>query len=83
MLTDDTGRLCGIFTDSDLARLFEQRRDAALDRPIQEVMTVDPITVVVGTRLVDAVELLSRARSANCRWWTRMGSRPACWTLPI
>src|SRR5207245_11246017 len=28
MLTDDAGRLCGLFTASHLARLFEQRRDA-------------------------------------------------------
>jgi arabinose-5-phosphate isomerase len=60
ILTDKPGRLCGLFTDSDLARLFEQRRDAALDRPIREVMTPDPITVPVGTRVVDAVELLCR-----------------------
>src|SRR5262249_37707842 len=62
MLTDASGRLCGLFTDSDLARLFEQRRDAALDRPIHEVMTPEPITVAVGTRLADAVELLSRRK---------------------
>lgn len=59
MLTEENGRLCGFFTDSDLARLFEQRRDAALDRPIHEVMTADPVTVTVGTRLADALELLS------------------------
>ncbi len=58
MLTDADGRLCGLFTDSDLARLFEQRRDAALDRPISEVMTPSPITVTVGTRLLDAVDVL-------------------------
>ena len=58
MLTDQEGRLCGLFTDSDLARLFEQRRDEALDRPIREVMTPQPITVPVGTRLVDALEVL-------------------------
>jgi arabinose-5-phosphate isomerase len=62
MLTDDTGRLCGIFTDSDLARLFEQRRDAALDRPIREVMTPQPITVEVGTRVADAVDILRRRK---------------------
>jgi arabinose-5-phosphate isomerase len=62
MLTDAAGRLCGLFTDSDLARLFEQRRDAAFDRTIHEVMTPDPITVAVGTRLGDAVELLSRRK---------------------
>jgi len=48
MLTDADGRLRGLFTDSDLARLFEQRRDAMLDRPIREVMTADPITVPQG-----------------------------------
>jgi len=58
MLTDADGRLRGLFTDSDLARLFEQRRDAMLDRPIREVMTADPITVPQGTRVTDAVEVL-------------------------
>jgi arabinose-5-phosphate isomerase len=60
MLTDADGRLCGLFTDSDLARLFEQRRDDVLDRPIREVMTAQPHTVPLGTRLVDAVELMRR-----------------------
>jgi arabinose-5-phosphate isomerase len=58
MLTDDDGKLCGLFTDSDLARLFEQHRDAAFDRPICEVMTPEPRTVPIGTRLTDAVEIL-------------------------
>jgi len=58
MLTDAAGRLCGLFTDSDLARLIEQRRDAALDRPIQEVMTAHPLTVPQGSRLLEAVEVL-------------------------
>jgi arabinose-5-phosphate isomerase len=62
MLVDDAGRLCGIFTDSDLARLIEARRDAALDRPIREVMTANPITVPLGVRVGDAVELLRRHR---------------------
>jgi arabinose-5-phosphate isomerase len=62
ILVDDTGRLSGLFTDSDLARLFEQRRDAALDRPIEEVMTRAPLTVKVGTRLLDALEVLRDRR---------------------
>jgi arabinose-5-phosphate isomerase len=62
MLLDDEERLCGLFTDSDLARLFEQRRDAALDRPIREVMTAQPITVPIGTRVGDALEVLARQR---------------------
>jgi arabinose-5-phosphate isomerase len=62
MLVDDAGLLCGLFTDSDLARLIEARRDAALDRPIREVMTANPITVPLGVRVGDAVELLRRHR---------------------
>jgi arabinose-5-phosphate isomerase len=58
MLTNDDGQLAGLFTDSDLARLFEQKRDDALDRPIAEVMTPEPATAPLGTRLSDAVELL-------------------------
>jgi arabinose-5-phosphate isomerase len=62
MLTAADGRLCGLFTDSDLARLFEQRRDAALDRPIREVMTSEPITVPLGTRLTDAIDILRQRK---------------------
>ena len=60
MLFDDDGRLCGLFTDSDLARLIEERRDDALDRPIAEVMTADPLTVSAGARVLEAVEILRR-----------------------
>jgi arabinose-5-phosphate isomerase len=62
MLTGDDGRLTGLFTDSDLARLFEQRRDCALDQPIAEVMTPNPYTVLQGTRVAEAIELLRRQR---------------------
>jgi arabinose-5-phosphate isomerase len=58
MLTDENGRLCGLFTDSDLARLFEQRRDLALDNPIADVMTRDPLTVRLGMRVGEAVEIM-------------------------
>jgi arabinose-5-phosphate isomerase len=58
MLIDDDGRLAGIFTDSDLARLIEQRRDASLDQPIRLVMTATPHTVRQGTRVAEAVELM-------------------------
>src|SRR5439155_26998418 len=62
MLVDAAGRLCGLFTDSDLARLFEQRRDSALDRSIAEVMTPSPLTVLQGSRIVDALEIVRRHR---------------------
>jgi arabinose-5-phosphate isomerase len=76
MLTGRDGRLCGLFTDSDLARLFEQRRDADLDRPIQGVMTPQPITVPVGTRLVDALEVL-RLRKISELPVVDSGGKPA------
>jgi arabinose-5-phosphate isomerase len=57
-------RLLGIFTDSDLARLFETRREAMLDRPIAEVMTPSPVQIVVGAALDDAVAAL-RARKLS------------------
>lgn len=62
MILDDAGGLAGIFTDSDLARLFERRNDAALDAPIAEVMTLRPRTVEAGLRLADAVTLLEQHR---------------------
>lgn len=58
MLVDEAGKLVGLFTDSDLARLFEQHRDADFDRPIRDVMTPRPLVVPLGTRLIDAVEIL-------------------------
>jgi len=57
-------RLLGIFTDSDLARLFETRRDAMLDRPIAEVMTANPVKTVAGSPLAEAVDAL-RARKLS------------------
>lgn len=60
MLIDDLGELSGLFTDSDLARLIESRRDAALDRPISEVMTPNPRTLAVGSRVADALDLFER-----------------------
>jgi arabinose-5-phosphate isomerase len=58
LIVDEFERLVGIFTDSDLARLFEQRKDEALDRPIGEVMTPDPVQLRVGATVLDAVEAM-------------------------
>ncbi len=62
MIVDAAGVLAGIFTDSDLARLFERCNDAAIDQPISSVMTSRPTTVLVGTRLRDAVAILETRR---------------------
>jgi arabinose-5-phosphate isomerase len=59
ILTDETGRLAGLFTDSDLARIFENRDDAALDRPISEVMTARPVTIRPEARMTEALDVLA------------------------
>ena len=59
LLVDEAGRLSGIFTDSDLARLFEDHREGAIDGPIAEVMSPQPTCVVAGTMLTDAMALLA------------------------
>ena len=58
MLVDADGRLAGLFTDSDLARLFENRADDALDLPIERVMTRRPVVIGPSARVGEAVELL-------------------------
>src|SRR4051812_18799823 len=67
--------LVGIFTDSDLARLFERRRDSDLDRPIGEVMTRDPVRIGVGASLADAVEAIQSRKISELPVVDR-GGRP-------
>jgi len=62
LLINTLGVLSGLFTDSDLVRLLEQRRDSQLDRPIQEVMTHSPITISPGMLLQEAVAILSEKK---------------------
>jgi len=59
MLVNAEGKLSGIFTDSDLARLFELRRDSELDGPVSRVMTCDPLRVEFGSLMVDAVAIIA------------------------
>jgi arabinose-5-phosphate isomerase len=59
MLLDAHGRLAGIFTDSDLARLLERKQDAAIDGPIHAVMTRNPRTIPVAASVAEAITLLA------------------------
>lgn len=59
LLVDDEGRLAGLFTDSDLARLLENRRDSQIDQPIADVMTAHPACIGPEVLLGTAVEILS------------------------
>lgn len=62
LLLDDAGKLSGIFTDSDLARLFESRREDALDRPVSEVMTRTPLSIRADATMKEAVAILSKRK---------------------
>ena len=62
LLTQWDGRLSGIFTDSDLARLFERRDEHLLDVPIRCVMTLKPASVTSGTRMLSAIALMGERR---------------------
>jgi arabinose-5-phosphate isomerase len=62
MLLNAQGLLTGIFTDSDLARLFEQHRDRELDGPIRHVMTPNPFRLQAGAMMTDAVAIMAERK---------------------
>lgn len=62
MLTDAHGHLTGIFTDSDLARLFESRRDASIDQPVRAVMSPHPTTVGHHAIIGQAIDVFARCK---------------------
>jgi arabinose-5-phosphate isomerase len=63
LLVDGDGRLSGIMTDADLRRLLVMEKDPALlDRPVSEVMTVDPKRVRLGELASEAEAVFNRYR---------------------
>jgi arabinose-5-phosphate isomerase len=62
ILIDGAGRLTGLFTDSDLARLIEHRSGDALNSPIASVMAKSPTTVQTGSRMSAAIEILTERK---------------------
>lgn len=59
LLTDDEGRLTGVFTDADLAKLFETRDADFFDRPIRDAMSRFPSVVRSGALMSEALATLS------------------------
>ena len=59
LITDQSGKLTGLFTDSDLARLLSRERDNQFDLPIRDVMTQSPITIKAGSKTMVAIETLA------------------------
>ena len=62
MLHDDDGRLVGIFTDSDLAKLLEQAGENLLDQPISQCMTKCFQVVRQGDLLPIALRILAERK---------------------
>lgn len=62
LLLREDGRLSGIFTDSDLARLFEGHDEHRLDEPIRNAMTSKPTSVARGTRMPEAIRIMAERR---------------------
>lgn len=62
IIVDELEQVTGIFTDSDLARLLEERREGQLDRPISEVMTAEPTTILSDASLETAITLLKNRK---------------------
>ena len=42
--------------------MIETRNDNALDKPISEVMTKNPKTILLGSKVVDAIELMKQKK---------------------
>ena len=56
------GQIAGIFSERDVIYCLEVEGEASLAKPVGEVMTAPPITVAPGTRIEDALELMTRRR---------------------
>ena len=59
LVVDDAGKLTGVFTDSDLARLLGRQQDDCFDWAIADVMTKSPVTVVAGSKAKSAIDALA------------------------
>jgi len=66
-IIDDDGVLRGLFTDGDFRRLMQREtdRNAVMARPISEVMTRDPTTVLAGTLAIEAVNIMDEREFDN------------------
>ena len=63
ILTDEqSGRITGIFSDGDLRRLILHDEDAALRRPVREVMTPDPKRIRGDALASEAMAILRQYR---------------------
>ncbi len=62
ILVDQEGKLSGIFTDSDLARIFEQKDFDKLEEPVCQIMTQSPKVIQLGERMQKAIDLMAERK---------------------
>lgn len=58
----EQGKVVGIFSERDVIYRLAAEGDDCLARPVGEVMTSPPITVDLGTSILDALALMTRRR---------------------
>ena len=61
-IVGDNGQLLGFFTDGDLRRLLENGNESVRDMHIEQVMTVNPKTILPETFALEAVAILHQYR---------------------
>jgi arabinose-5-phosphate isomerase len=62
ILTDESGRISGIFTDGDLRRVVTDSDGTALQRPIADVMTRDPRRIRSDRLASEAMAVMRKYR---------------------
>ncbi len=75
MLVDANGKLVGLFTDSDLAKLLERRDDTVLDQPIEAFMKTTFLSIESGSRLPQALSIIADHKISELRSSTTSTSR--------
>ncbi|MCM8535832.1 MAG: nucleotidyltransferase family protein [Lentisphaeraceae bacterium] len=60
LVVDKSGKLCGMITDGDIRRSF--LAGAALDTPVSEIMTINPVTVNKGTPQMAIMALMMQKK---------------------
>jgi len=67
VVVDEAERIQGLFTDGDLRRLMqsEQNRDRLMDRPVSEVMTINPVSVKPETLATEALRIMETREIDN------------------
>ena len=62
LIDEETGKVTGIFSDGDLRRLILHDQDAALRRPVREVMTPNPKRIRGDALASEAMAVMRRHR---------------------